>query len=140
MFPATARLNMKAYQVRRSGQVARFGEISLDFRKMELQRAGQLVPLTLLEFKILKFFISRPESVVSREILISAAWQSRKRSTARTVDNHIASLRKKLEEDPAHPVLFRTVRGVGYKFVPQARPRDAQQDKDKPVTEEGHKG
>jgi DNA-binding response OmpR family regulator len=131
---------MKAYQVRKSGQVARFGEISLDLRKMELQRAGQLVPLTLQEFKVLKFFVSRPESVVSREKLICAAWQSRKRSTARTVDNHIASLRKKLEKDPAHPVFFRTVRGVGYKFVPQARPWDAPQDKDKPVAEQGQKG
>jgi two-component system alkaline phosphatase synthesis response regulator PhoP len=110
---------MTAYRVRR-GEVATFGEISLDFRKMELQRAGQLVPLTLQEFKILKFFVSRPESVVSREKLISAAWQSRKRSSERTVDNHIARLRKKLEKDPAHPVYFRTVHGVGYKFVPVA--------------------
>jgi DNA-binding response OmpR family regulator len=136
---------MKIYQVRRSGQVARFGQISLDFRKMELQRAGRLVPLTLQEFKILKFFISRPESVVSREILIKCCCQSRIRSTARTVDNYIASLRKKLENDPAHPVFFRTIRGVGYKFVPQARPsdtqqHDTQQHKDKPAAEQGQKG
>jgi DNA-binding response OmpR family regulator len=118
---------MTAYQVKRSGQVARFGEISLDFRKMELQRAGQLVPLTLQEFKILKFFVSSPESVVSREELISAAWRSRKRSNNRTVDNHIARLRKKLEKDPANPTYFRTVHGVGYKFVPEPRPCDARQ-------------
>ena len=128
---------MKVYQVRGSGQVARFGEISLDFRKMELQRTGRLVPLTLQEFKILKFFISKPESVVPREILIKCCCKRRKRSTARTVDNYIVRLRKKLEEDPAHPVFFRTVRGVGYKFVPQARPWDAQEDK--PVTEEHQK-
>lgn len=120
---------MTAYHVRRSGQVARFGEISLDFRKMELQRAGQLVGLTLQEFKVLKFFVSRPECVFSREKLISAVWPSRKRSSDRTVDNYIAKLRQKLEKDPAHPVYFRTVHGVGYKFVPQARPRNGQQDK-----------
>jgi DNA-binding response OmpR family regulator len=108
---------MMAYQVIRRGQVARFGEISLDFRKMELQRAGQLVALTRQEFKILKFFISRPEWVVSREKLISAAWPKRKRLSNRTVDNHIAKLRQKLEKDPAHPAYFRTVHGVGYKFV-----------------------
>jgi DNA-binding response OmpR family regulator len=124
---------MKVYQVKGRGQVARFGEISLDFRKMELQRTGRLVPLTLQEFKILKFFISKPESVVSREMLIKCCCQRRKRSTARTVDNYIVRLRKKLEKDPAHPVFFRTVRGVGYKFVPQARPWDAQ---DNPVAEE----
>ena len=131
---------MKVYQVRRSGQIARFGEISLDFRKMELQRTGRLVPLTLQEFKILKFFISKPESVVSRETLIKCCCQRRKRSTARTVDNYIVSLRKKLEKDPAHPVLFRTVHGVGYKFVPRPRPWDVQQDNDKPVAERDHKG
>jgi len=124
---------MTAYQVRRSGQVARFGEISLDFRKMELQRAGQLVGLTLQEFKILKFFVSRPECVVSREKLINAVWPNRKRSSDRTVDNHIAKLRQKLEKDPAHPIYFRTVHGVGYKFVPQAKPRNAQPDKGESV-------
>ena len=131
---------MTAYHVKGSGQVARFGEISLDFRKMELQRNGRLLPLTLQEFKILKFFISQPESVVSREILIKRCCPRRKRSTARTIDNYIASLRKKLEKDPAHPVFFRTVHGVGYKFVPNARPWDVPQDNDKPVVEHGQKG
>lgn len=131
---------MTAYRVRRGSQVVEFGEISLNFTKMELQRAGQLVPLTLQEFKILKFFVSRPESVVSREKLISTAWKSRKRASYRTVDNHIAKLRKKLEKDPAHPVFFRTVHGVGYKFVPQAKPRDAQPDKSKSVAKASRKG
>lgn len=119
---------MTAYQVKSSGQVARFGEISLDFRKMELQRAGQFVALTLQEFKVLKFFISRPEWAISREKLISAVWPTRKRSNNRTVDNVVAKLRRKLEKDPAHPVYFRTVHGVGYKFVPEANFASARQD------------
>jgi DNA-binding response OmpR family regulator len=119
---------MTAYQVKSSGQVARFGEISLDFRKMELQRAGQFVALTLQEFKVLKFFISRPEYVVSREKLISAVWPTRKRLSNRSVDNVVAKLRRKLEKDPAHPVYFRTVHGVGYKFVPEANFAIARQD------------
>jgi DNA-binding response OmpR family regulator len=116
---------MTAYQVSKNGQLAQFGEISFDFRKMELYRADQPVALTLQEFKVLKFFVSRPGLVVSRQMLITAIWPKRKRSSARTVDNHIAKLRQKLEKDPAHPSYFRTVHGIGYKFVPQERPRDS---------------
>ncbi|HET6176814.1 MAG TPA: helix-turn-helix domain-containing protein [Candidatus Sulfotelmatobacter sp.] len=86
---------------------------------MELCRANHPVVLTLQEFKVLKFFISRPEEVVSRQKLITAIWPKRKRSSDRTVDNHIARLRRKIEKDPAHPVYLLTVHGVGYKFVPR---------------------
>lgn len=103
----------------RSIEIARFGEISLNFRKMELCRADQPVVLTLQEFKVLKFFIARPGVVVSRQKLISAVWPKRKRSSERTVDNHIARLRQKIERDPARPAHLLTVHGVGYKFVPQ---------------------
>jgi len=99
--------------------VACFGEMFLDFRKMELCRMNQPVELTLQEFKVLKFLVTRPELVVSRRKLISAVWPKKKRSSHRTVDNHIARLRQKIEKDPAHPIYLRTVHGVGYKFVPQ---------------------
>lgn len=98
--------------------MAQFGEISLDFRKMELCRADRPVGLTLREFKALKFLVSRPEVVISRQRLINAAWPRRKRSSQRTVDNCIARLRQKIESNPDCPVFLRTVRGVGYKFVP----------------------
>jgi DNA-binding winged helix-turn-helix (wHTH) protein len=110
---------MQHFQARRISHGARFGEISLNFKTMELRRADQPVGLTLQEFKVLKFFVSRPELVVSRQRLIRAVWRKRKRSSDRTVDNHIARLRQKIESDPAHPVHLLTVHGVGYKFVPQ---------------------
>lgn len=112
------KLDMQTFQVRRISQGASFGEISLDFRTMELRRADQPVGLTLQEFKVLRFFVSRPEVVVSRQKLITAVWRKRKRASDRTVDNHIARLRQKIERDPAHPVYLLTVHGVGYKFVP----------------------
>jgi len=99
--------------------VARFGEISLDFRKMQLCRVNHPVELTLQEFKVLKFLVTRPELVISRQKLISAVWPKKERSSQRTVDNHIARLRQKIEKDPAHPIYLRTVHGVGYKFVPR---------------------
>ena len=99
--------------------MAQFGAITLDFRKMELCRADQPIGLTLQEFKVLKFLVSRPEIVVSRQKLISAVWPKRKRSSYRTVDNCIAKLRQKIESDPGCPIFLQTVHGVGYKFVPK---------------------
>jgi DNA-binding response OmpR family regulator len=96
--------------------VAQFGEISLDFRKMQLHRADQLVELTLQEFKVLKFLVSRPGVVVSRKRLIKVSAR-RKCSTYRSVDNCIAKLRQKIESNPQCPVFLRTVFGAGYKFV-----------------------
>ena len=118
-FDVPPMLNMADFQPRRVEQVSQFGEISLDFRKMELCRAGRPVEITLREFKVLKFLVSRPKIVVSRQRLISSAWPKRKRASFRTVDNCIAKLRQKNEANPDCPVFIRTVHGVGYKFVPQ---------------------
>jgi DNA-binding response OmpR family regulator len=109
---------MSDFQPKRIDQVSEFGEFSLDFRKMELCRAGRPVEITLREFKVLKFLVSRPKIVVSRQRLISSAWPKRKRASFRTVDNCIAKLRQKIESNPDCPVFIRTVHGVGYKFVP----------------------
>lgn len=106
-------------QQRSVTQIAQFGEFSLDFRRMELYRANQPVELTLQEFKVLKFLISRPRIVVTRQKLIGSAWPKRERSSFRTVDNCIAKLRQKIESNPDCPVFIRTVHGVGYKFVPE---------------------
>jgi len=110
---------MSDLSTRTISQVAQFGDVSLDFRKMELYRAGQPVEITLREFKVLRFLVSRPKVVVSRQKLISSAWPKRKRASYRTVDNCIAKLRQKIENNPGCPVYIRTVHGVGYKFVPQ---------------------
>jgi DNA-binding response OmpR family regulator len=113
---------MTEFQAKRISQGAQFGEISVDFRKMELCRAEHSIALTRLEFRVLKFLVSRPGIVVSRQKLITAVWPKRKRSSYRTVDNHIVKLRQKIESNPDCPVLLLTVHGVGYKFVPQERP------------------
>ena len=113
---------MSDLQVRSINQVTQFGNISLDFRTMELRRDGQPVQITLREFKVLKFLVSRPKIVISRQKLVSSAWPKRKRSSYRTVDNCIAKLRQKIESNPDCPVFIRTVHGVGYKFVPQEDP------------------
>ena len=98
--------------------VALFGAIKIDFDRLEICRSGRSIPATAKEFKVLEFLVKNPHFVFSREDLIAAAWPRRRRATDRTVDNFIMFLRRKIEEDPAHPVYLQTVHGVGYKFVP----------------------
>ena len=85
---------------------------------MQARRAGQIVPLTVHEFKILKFMMQNPERVISREELLNEALGYRNYPSTRTVDNYFLKLRQKLELDPSNPVHFRTVYAAGYRFVP----------------------
>jgi DNA-binding response OmpR family regulator len=94
-----------------------FGDVSVDFLKMEIYKAGNLVPLTAHEFKLLRFFLDNPGRVIRRDELLNDVWGLSFHLTTRAVDNQILKLRQKLEADPANPVHFRTVHGIGYKFV-----------------------
>jgi DNA-binding response OmpR family regulator len=94
-----------------------FDNISVDLKKMEVLRDGEVVILTAQEFKALQFFVHNPDRVVSRDELLNEVWGYQNYPSTRTVDNHILKLRQKLERDPASPIHFRTVHGVGYKFV-----------------------
>ncbi len=94
-----------------------FGDVAIDFTKMEIVREGQTIPLTAQEFKTLKFMVQNAERVITRDELLNEVWGYHNYPSTRTVDNHILKLRQKLEKDPANPVHFRTVHGVGYKFV-----------------------
>ncbi len=100
------------------GDSLAFGNISVDFAKMELSRAGQQVSMTAKEFTILKFFARSPGRVFSREDLLNQVWGYQDYRSTRTVDNSICKLRIKLEDDPEKPVHFLTVRDAGYKFIP----------------------
>jgi len=98
--------------------LATFGNISVDFPKMELSRSGQPISMTAQEFKLLKFFTQNPGRVLSREELLNEVWGYENYPSTRTVDNHIWKLRLKLEDDPVRPVHFQTIHGAGYKFIP----------------------
>lgn len=98
-------------------QVASFDGISVDFRKMEVKRDGNPVILTAQEFKTFQFLVQNADRVISRDELLNEVWGYQNYPSTRTVDNHILKLRQKLEKDPSSPVHFRTVHGMGYKFV-----------------------
>ena len=99
--------------------VARFGDVCVDFARREVRRlSGERITLLNQEFKTLQCFLSNPERVLSRDELLNEAWGYENYPTTRTVDNHVLRLRQKLERDPARPIHFQTIHGVGYKFVP----------------------
>lgn len=102
--------------------VVRFGEVSSDFASMEGKRSEEKVALTAMEFKLLRFLVQNAGRVLSRDEMLNEVWGYENYPCTRTVDNHILRLRQKLELDPAHPVHFHTVHGVGYKFVFEASP------------------
>ena len=95
-----------------------FDGVTVDFTRMQLTKSGESIPVTAQEFKVLKFMIENRERVISREELLNDVWGYQDYPTTRTVDNHILKLRQKLEQEPANPVHFLTVHGVGYRFVP----------------------
>lgn len=110
--------------IRRSSRAAipsdsyRFDDVVVDFTRMQVTRDRQSVALTAQEFKTLAYLTQNPERAISREELLKAVWGYNSYPTTRTVDNHILRLRQKLERDPANPVHFCTLHGVGYQFVP----------------------
>jgi DNA-binding response OmpR family regulator len=93
-----------------------FDDITVDFTRMEVKRSGCPIACTPQELKILKFFSENLERVVSRDELLNRVWGYDGYDGTRTVDNHIMKLRQKIERNPASPIHFRTVYGVGYKF------------------------
>lgn len=98
-------------------QVVSFDGISVDFKKMEVKRDDKPVVLTAQEFKTFQFLVQNADRVISRDELLNEVWGYQNYPSTRTVDNHILKLRQKLEKDPSSPVHFRTVHGMGYKFV-----------------------
>lgn len=95
-----------------------FGVIELDFKKYTARRGGQTLELTPLEFHMLKLLIDRKEEVITRNDFLDKIWgEDNVTVSDRTIDSHIANIRRKLEEDPSHPEYILSIRGVGYKFV-----------------------
>jgi len=96
----------------------RFADIAIDLGTRTVTRGGQPIALTHLEFELLTFFCRNSRRVYSREELLREVWGSRHAGPARTVDNFVAQLRTKLGDDPDRPRHLLTVRGSGYRFVP----------------------
>jgi two-component system alkaline phosphatase synthesis response regulator PhoP len=97
--------------------VFRFGDVEVDFVELTATRNGEPLELTPREFKLLRQFVANRGSVLTRERLLAAVWGYHVVPVTRTVDMHVAKLRKKVEHDPESPSHIVTVHGVGYKFI-----------------------
>ena len=94
-----------------------FGNISVDFRCHLAQKDGCELAMSAREFMLLQFFIEHRGQVVSRDQLLDAVWGYDQMPFTRTVDAHIAKLRKKIEDCPTDPRYLITVHRMGYKFT-----------------------
>lgn len=99
-------------------KVVRIGDAEVDLVKGKVTRAGSDFSLGHFEIEILKMLIDNAEKPVDRNKLLDDIWGLAAFPANRTVDNHIVSLRRKIEKDPKHPQHIITVHSVGYKFVP----------------------
>ena len=94
-----------------------FGDLSIDPASHRVQRAGEDLPVTHLEFKLLHYLASHPRRVFSREQLLDRVWGREKYITPRSVDVYVRRLRQKVDVSGG-PSLLKTVRGAGYRFEP----------------------
>ncbi len=92
-----------------------FGDVTIDFARGEVKRAGALVELTPVEFKLLGAFVQSRGRVLSRRQLLERVWPDTE-CVERVVDTHVSNLRKKIEPDPASPSYVVNLRGLGYRF------------------------
>ena len=95
----------------------RFGDISIDFKRHEAKKGSQPIDLSPREFQLLAYFIQHTGEIVTREKLLDTVWDYNAIPFTRTVDMHIAKLRKKIEDNPSDPKHIVTVHRLGYKFT-----------------------
>ena len=113
------RARIKAVLRRAAGElpdVYRFGDVEVDFSRGELRRAGRPVETTVLEFKLLTALVRNEGRLLSRGQILDAVWGPGTHVIDRVVDNHVLSLRRKIEPDPQRPRYLISIRGMGYRF------------------------
>jgi len=94
-----------------------FGDVYLNFKKQEAKKGNNTMELSVMEFKVMKYFIQREGEVIERNKLLDEVWGYENYPSTRTVDNLILNLRKKIEDDHSNPKHLMTIHGAGYKFV-----------------------
>ncbi len=97
---------------------AEFGIVIVNFETHEVSVSGEPIQMTQLELKLLKYFVSHPGRVISRNELLNKVWELPGNLQTRAVDQFIARLRRHIEPDPRSPVHLLTIRDAGYRFVP----------------------
>jgi DNA-binding response OmpR family regulator len=94
-----------------------FDDVVIDFKAYKAERNSEPLELSAREYRLLKYLVVKEGSVVTRDELLDEVWGYNSYPSTRTVDNHIARLRQKIEQNVNSPRHILTVHGVGYKFV-----------------------
>jgi DNA-binding response OmpR family regulator len=103
--------------VQDSSSVIEINGRQIDLENLELRHGSELVHLTLMEAKLLRYLIENGGRAVSRNEILEKVWNMQEDTDTRAIDNFIVRLRKLIEDEPNNPTIVRTVRGVGYRFA-----------------------
>ncbi len=111
--------NKDRLQITQQGQTTSnltAGHLKVDLDKFQVNNGHSRLSLSPIEYKLLLFFISHSNTVLSRTQIASAVWGNTSGATLRIIDTHISNLRKKIEKRPKNPQMLKTIRGFGYLF------------------------
>jgi DNA-binding response OmpR family regulator len=108
----------RAYPPNELPDELRFFDVVVDFKRYAASKGDRKLELTPKEFGVLRYLAARAAEVVRRDELLDEVWGYDTDVTTRTVDNHVASLRAKIEDQASEPRFLITVHGIGYKIVP----------------------
>jgi two-component system, OmpR family, alkaline phosphatase synthesis response regulator PhoP len=100
--------------------ILNFGDKTVDFNRLELRVRENIFPLTLMEANVLRYLAQHASETVSRKKMLEEVWGLHEDTDTRAIDNFIVRLRRYIETDPTHPRHLLTIRGVGYRFEPEA--------------------
>ena len=100
----------------------KFNNRTIRFDTLELHALGQVTRLTLMEADLLRYFTDRPGKIISRKEILDQVWHVHEDTDTRAIDNFIVRLRRYLEDNPSKPAHLISVRGVGYRFLPDGNP------------------
>lgn len=114
---ARIRARLRKVEVPSSSEIE-IGDLVIDINGHVVRRGAEVLPLTVLEFKLLTTLAKRPWQVFTREVLLEEVWEYQHSADTRLVNVHVQRLRAKIEKDPENPEIVVTVRGVGYKAGP----------------------
>jgi DNA-binding response OmpR family regulator len=97
----------------------RFGDCVIDFDALELSRGDDRLALTAMEARLLRYLVQHRGRTVSRKAILEDVWGVHEDTDTRAIDNFIVRLRRYIEDDPSEPRHLLTVRGIGYRFLPE---------------------
>ncbi len=94
---------------------------TIDLDNLQLRFGDEIIHLTLMETKLLRYLIENEGRAVSRKTILEEVWDLQEDTDTRAIDNFVVRLRKYLEDEPNNPKIVQTVRGIGYRFVNESK-------------------